>query len=270
MNQTVKEENLMKKIIFVILAFFLLGTLGCDQIDTNAPKIPQEPKKNYSCEFEELEIRQYETIVETGITANDVLALYDELAMKFALAKYGHDPWQDDFDPYLDSIKINFKSISTASFHNKDKTTSYYEYYAPSVFAYLSHNWLTDPRGEYYINASHKEIHNVYCITFNAEMSIEDEFFYDFEIQHMYVGISAFENVLKSFKVPSFEMTSDFASTCKIPLHASNHCGEMVYEPFVFDREVVKKADTNQLWAMYNFVKPICDVNFNAIDPDQS
>ena len=230
----------------VICTSLMLNIAGCDN------KIPME----------NITTRPIEEIEQTGITSDDVLALYDNLCEFIAEAHYG--TFDSLSKEQVDSIEGNFVDFNTVRlcdstsgknvFRNK---ICYHE--EPDFYPYGL--WLDSAKSPYFID-NIEPMNGIYTISLHSVLSADNNQ-EDYYCDQLGVEKDAMENLLKAFNVKQFKLTEDMMNGDTIRyVDYSAIMGTEVYEPTKITRELIKNANEDQLWALYNMVDSIISINF--------
>ena len=202
-----------------------------------------------------METRPKNEILQTGITAEDVLAVYD----KFCAAAYHHN---DAFyvanipDHYTPSA-VTFASISAPapiSPETDDIQESPYYVMSSFIIPHLLSNGIKVP--------AIKEP------AYNATLTIEYMYDPGFIFENKYdIGISKryFDNMASAFGHQSFKLTqehADYAHKIHPGLYLESDINAPTYEAFTIDREAIENATEEQLWALYNMLSNVKELNF--------
>lgn len=263
------KDGFVKGTATVLTTAMLLGGMtGCDVVEQiGQPKLEQ---------FEQLPIRPVDEIEQTGIKAEDVLALYDDLAEKCVEAHHSTTSWKDNLGDRFTDLDGQFVSITpTSSYVTKDRQSNYkLPIYTRLPYFSTSNNWILMPDSQYF-NPNNSVIFddNIYKTDLLINCNLDGDRLSSLRVD---CGIykDDFEAVLKAFNVPSFALTEEYfssdpnASTDLIEdLKSGNIFGNTVYEGITIDRQLLQNATQEQLWALYNMIDNIIEINFNCTVP---
>jgi len=192
-------------------ATLLVGATGCG-LFSNETKFPI------------VSVKPFEEIQEQGITAQDVLNLYDY----YSLQHLYH--YLDSAQGYLnfDKLSAQFEHITVDNFNGGAHPEPFFH----NMFSYPS--WDNGYFVGFYYDAAYGKKSET---TYKSALIPQVEF----------------EDLMKVFNVKSFELTDEYWANN--PQEAENYgyrTEDIVYEPFVFSRETIQNANEEQLWALYN------------------
>lgn len=170
-------------------------------------------------------------IEEIGITAEDVLAVYDNLCLQKLYETFLHH--KDDYGDDWYNLSAQFQSIKT------DKR-----------ILQISNNDVP----EYdYINEPFYHMFNDegYCLTYNFYGALNNDS-REFS-KNVQISPVTFESLMESLKISPFTLTDEYWQNN--PQHATDYnyvTGVDVYEPITIDRETIINATEEQLWTLYD------------------
>lgn len=231
----------------------LFGTVGCGQ-DAETDDLTAAAV-----------IKAEEQLITDGITPEDVLAVYNELARDAFRAAYATEEQKSKLIYDLDNFSAKFISFTPPT-TNLGKV--FYFYYLSSTY-YVRGPWRHIEGGTFYREET-PEIPNTYEIRLNTRVSCpirsEDE--------NLAMGISkdAMEEIFKAFDIASFTMTKEWMSAQEDVNLASMGMivlGETVYEGFSVDKNTIKNATEEQLWALYHAIESLYSINFHYELPQE-
>ena len=217
--QDIKNGAIKTTATLLTAAALVTGMTACDKPKTdddfNQPLYPI------------VTVRPQEEIEQAGITAEDVLAVYDNLSLLKIQNIYYHkkDEWAEDWN-YLSAKFTNilpkrrvFPSVNLKEFINEP--------------FYQSFNGGTYGINYSFSGAIKDEVDN-YSLEFN-------------------INPEPFENIMKSFNIEPFELTDEYWK--ENPTYAYDYfytTGQMVYPSFEITRDTITNANEEQLWALYD------------------
>jgi len=247
----------MKKALSLILALVLcLSLCACGgQLDGLIEKIPGlgSPEETYNPQnnpFPVPETRPIEDIQATGITAEDVLAEYDRVALlalnSFILRISDNE---EGFDwKYLSA---QFSSLNVSQENMPTSNGTWDLQYEPF----------------------HRASNNKYCLQFNYQGSFKNEP-ESLDIISFYISKEEFENILNAYNIKSFQITEEYLNSLgPMGKEFYSYCiniNTTVYEPFQLTRELIQTSTEEQLWALYNARNSIYALNQDRMyDPQE-
>ena len=214
--------------------------------------------------------RPLEEIEKTGITPEDVLAAFDELARDTFRGKYGIKELRESLYYDLDAFVVQFDRISPFEFGNRPNNWTLPYFYIeddPDGFTPF-HSWLSLPDSIFY-NPNIQPFHDVYTVTLNATVCVankSDNFQVDLTIPK-----DAMEKVFAAYGLKSYTMTKEKAKELdeRARVISLTKIDETVYEPLTIDRVVIAESTEEQLWAIYNLLRPIYSIDFYGEYPQE-
>lgn len=257
------KDGAVKGTATVLTAAMLLGGMtGCDVVEQiGGPKLEQ---------YEQLPIRPIEEIEQSGITAEDVLALYDDLAEKCVEAHYATTNWKDELGERFNELDGQFISISPTTINEIGYENNYILpfYLQASVFK-PSNRWSTESSSPYYTNQKfiNEEI-------YETILTIKQNFGEKSGTKAYQWGVpkASFDKVLKAFNTPTTILDKETIEG-KIPnayfyqIEENNLWGTSAYNSVSLSRETISNATQEQLWALYDLITDMIELNFNATLP---
>ena len=263
------KDGIVKGTATVLTTAMLLGGMtGCDVVEQiGQPKLEQ---------FEQLPIRPVDEIEQTGIKAEDVLALYDDLAEKCVEAHHSTTSWKDNLGDRFDDLDGQFVSITPSSNFMDENYSNYtMPFYAPLSYFQPSNRWIISENGEYFNPDPTIWSDKIYRTDLDVNCNL------DGNLSKLKFNWGIYEqdlvNVLSAFNVQSFTLTEEYCNSIPnfsrelfVELHQSNMFGRQVYNPFTIDRKTIETANTEQLWALYNMLDNMIKINFECQLPDFS
>lgn len=176
-------------------------------------------------------MKELEEIQEAGITAEDVLAVYDNFCLQKLYETFLHH--KEDYGDDWYNFSAQFQSIKT---HKR--------------ILQISNNDVP----EYdYIHEPFYHMFNDegYCLTYNFYGALNNDS-REFSKNVQIVPVT-FESLMDSLNVSPFSLTDEYWQNN--PQHATDYnypTGVDVYEPITIDRETIINATEEQLWKLYN------------------
>ena len=234
----------MKKYNFVWIIALILSLLtclpGCD-LARSAGLLPAETLP------QAIEGRPRNEIQQEGITAEDVLAVYDQLAA--ITTKYLYSDIKDTMGDVYNNMDARFVSITAPleykipdGYSEDGIPLSFY----PLIDEHLSPaHWLEDDR-----------MYNVYPITFHADV-LYGRNVLDHKYEFLVWNDADFDLIAQAFGSTSFIVTEDTIEqepnkTGAYLYSDISYVGKPAYPAFTITREVIENANEEQLWALYN------------------
>lgn len=211
--------------------------------------------------------RSPEEIEETGLTANDVLAAYDELASDVFAAIF-----KEPENSYYDGYSCSFVSISPMQmdFNNGDgsfsrQTIPYYhkeDKFRPMQF------WFNNEGGSFY-GLNNQQIDNVYLVSLNLQFIRGSEVIHRTN-NNWLITEDVMANLMQAYDSDPFFVTQDTINASSQP--ESVFCfapeDDMVYQPITIDRELIKNSNEEQLTALMNAIQSMYSLNFYGKLPE--
>lgn len=266
-NKTNIKTNATKVIATGLTLAALTNIAGCKQLagsdgpHTKHPMISDDRFTGETLPPTIEAVRPKEEITVENITAEDVLATYDQLSM-LALHHYwanSKEQWGEDFSNVtatFNSITPNFAPDNNLQTGEQNyRMTKYYTY---SDFFDGRSYWQHEPQ-----NFSER----VYTVCFNMDIGYKGEIF-DWGIFDPF-GIleSDFLPIAEGFHSEPFEITKSkleelYGTTTTI---TNIDHGQTGYSSFIIDRNTILNiTDKNLLWALYNAAhNSLYSINFN-------
>lgn len=257
------KQGAIKGTATVLTAAMLLGGMtGCDTLEQiGGPELEQ---------YEQLPIRPIEEIEQSGITAEDVLALYDDLAEKCVEAHYATTNWKEELGERFNELDGQFISISPTTINEIGYENNYVLpfYLQASVFR-PSNRWSTESSSPYYTNQKfiNEEI-------YETVLTIKQNFGEKSGTKDYQWGVpkASFDKVLQAFNTPTITLDKE-ALEGKIPnvhfyqIEENYLWGTTAYNSVPLSREIIANATPEQLWALYDLINSMIELNFNATLP---
>ena len=254
------KDGIVKGTATVLTTAMLLGGMtGCDVAEQiGQPKLEQ---------FEQLPIRPIDEIEQTGIKAEDVLALYDDLAEKCIEAHYATTNWKDKLGDRFDELDGQFVSISPTSSVEIGFGDNYIlPFYLQTNFFKPSNRWSTENSSPFFTNKSfvNEDIYET-ILTINTnfgDSSGKGTFQWG-------VPKQAYDNVLRAFNTPSVLLNKDqlegtIPNEFFLTIGQNELWGTEAFKSIPLTREAITNANSEQLWALYNLIDCMIELNFNS------
>lgn len=227
--------------------------------------------------FEQLEVRTREEMEQSGITAEDVLAIYDQLATEMwklqnPIEKFFGTISQEEYD----NISIRFESISPYLFSYEDdildpESGEYYvaqkhleyPFYFRDSFYTPSHRWfdnqLSHITPEELMNSAYKSAFNI--------SFVYDNKIYATKINNVGLYSTSFENVFDSLGIEKSIIDEDDYAFANQNKFFKPDAGSTKYSPITLDRTIIENATEEQLWALYDMASTIRTINLEGKAP---
>ncbi|MGM9681268.1 MAG: hypothetical protein ACI3XR_07165 [Eubacteriales bacterium] len=250
----------------------LCGMVGCNKADVNNPSEGNHTESTNEIEdgashepFEVLPIRPIEEIEESGITAEDVLAVYDKLALAIEKKRFPRETIGPDYLEAYDKQTAQFESITVETYSDPIFETDgikMIDYQFP--FFIKRNSFSIGQLGE------QTELENkVYTCFFNYNV-VSDNKYYNETFEGCGIIDYEFEDVMKSFNLSPSTITED-----KLALGPSTdffrfELGQTCYPPIKIDRELIQSANKEQLLSLYNMINSIQVINIERRLPDNA
>ena len=274
-----KLEKTLKLItIFTLIVSFTMSMTGCSSLfQQNMQSIiptNKEPTKlgdgNSDTgifdgeRYEELPTinhRTEEEIAATGLTAQDVLNAYDQLATDIMRLHYSDSTYNYIPQEMAESLVAKFESISTWRHEFYNTNTHLYEFTACPFYAF-DPNYL--PQSDF--AGYNDSIPNIpaYVITLSMECYIDGVVFDRFKT----VGVeeNQFEQTMTAFGQKSFFLEHDTFMEKLEQVDDYNDFSQFYnqkgYEPMEISRETIMNATPEQLKAIYTMISSIRSIGF--------
>lgn len=235
-------------------------------VSQDAPAVP----------FQKLKVKPQEEVEKAGITAEDVLALYDQLANDVWHARYIKENLKEEFQQYYDTVSVQFDSISPHIYINSypddnGKLTNYeweYPFYIVNEWFCPLHQWFNAAGRYNYIMPDSME-NNTYSTTFHTNFVFGDSM-YEASYPEFGVEKELFENMMNSFNVEKSILTEDQIAFARKSHFFENQIGQEIYTPITITREDILNATPDQLWAFYHLVDSLRSINLEGKAPENS
>ena len=269
------KNGLVKGTATVLTTAMLLG--GMTACDTNtqvenpdntpgisAPADPSSPGTNPSNPGQQgnpnenkVTLRPREEIEQTGITAEDVIALYNEFARDAVRAHLGF-PGNPS---HVSNLSGSFVSILPQMiYHPETREKLFAPCYVKEDNFTPSHDWLTDSTHQLY-NPNIQNVEDVYLITLHVQQQgtgrVQDRYLENFAIP-----ATVFENLMTVLNNERFNITNEYAQDQNELFELNNCIGQPAYNTITFDKELLTNANEEQLWALYNAMESLYSLNF--------
>lgn len=240
----------------------LLGATGCESQLGSLKQYDTPP------------IRPIEEIEQTGIKAEDVLALYDDLAEKCVEAHYSVTNWKDLLGDKFYDLDGAFVSITPETTNEIGYEDNYsLPFYLTTNHFSPSNLWSTEISSPYYANNKEFFYEDIYKTNLTVNMNLDkstDTLTFEWGIPK-----SKYDEVLSALNTPTTTLNkSDLEG--KIPnnfyylIDYKNLWGTPAFDAIPITRETILNATPNQLWALYNLINCMIELNFNGNLPETS
>lgn len=258
------------KICSAVVSTFVLFTCtmgGCTAndkapIDPTAIVEPDHGLYENGVPFDEApvipELRSDEEIAATGLTHNDVLNAYDQLATEIAKAYYDHSPFGEVTQEIKDAIVAQFDRITPTSISNFDDNGNESTQTAPFFALNPEHCAFDGWNGPW--GAS--DIVPAYGVTIHLT-AYADGCRIATRIDTAGIEQSAFERTMEVFEQKRYLMDYDTYAAIReeVGNELFNHHGYLlrdfdkeVYEGLTITRETIANANAEQLEALYAMI----------------
>lgn len=223
--------------------------------------------------FSALPPKTREQINELGISVDDVISVYDKLALDIVKARYTKSSFAEKYQDYYDSITAQFVSITVNHLIEQKKSSSgltYKCHYAPfyvknHTYYPSNHCWFST--GAAFENVKTEEMSRcIYPTTINCDFVIKNEL-YPCNIAEFGIASDKFEKMMSAFNIENGILTEDEVAFAISASYYSYEIGYKTYEPLVIDRELIKNSNEEQLWALYDLIDSIYLINFEGKTP---
>ena len=268
------KDGFVKGTATVLTVAAMLG--GMTACDTNepvenpnntpgisAPANPSTPETNPSTPGQpgnpndnKVTLRPREEIEQTGITAQDVLDLYDEFARDAIRAFHGFPG-----NPiHIDELTGNFISLSPQFiYHPETRDKIFTPCYIKENNFTPAHNWLTDSSHQLY-NPNISDVGEVHIMTLYVNqdgIGKDDKYLKNFAIP-----ATEFDKLMLAFNNSQFNITNEYVQDKNELLGLDKHIGKTAYNSIIFDKDLIANATEDQLWALYNAMESMYSINF--------
>lgn len=262
------KEGFVKGTATVLTVAAMLG--GMTACDTNepvenpnntpgisAPADPSNPGQPGNPNDNKVTLRPREEIEQTGITAQDVLDLYDEFARDAVRAYNGFEGSQI----HLDKLTGDFISLSPQIVI--DPTT----YDRLPIACYIketefkpNQKWLTESSHQLY-NPNIQNVGDVYLMTLLVHQhGIGRE--HDNHLKNFAIPAKEFDKLMLAFNNSQFNITNEYIQDKNELFELDKHIGKTAYNSIIFDKDLIANATEDQLWALYNAMESLYSLNF--------
>lgn len=251
------KKGLVRCTAISLTAAALLGVLaGCESFGLASTQYDSPP------------IRPIEEIEQTGITAEDVLAKYDELAEKCVEEHYYATNWKDKLGDRFYDLDGQFVSISLVPYNEIQFGDNYIlPFFLTTDYFQLTNRWSTEPESPYYTEDRDFNGEEIYMVLFTFYVNLDkptDTMSFDWGIPK-----TSLDNVLKTLNFPTRILVREELEGNISPIDISiidrrNLWGTKVFDYKAIDRNLIKNASEEQLWALYNLINDMIELNFNG------
>lgn len=255
-RNAIKDVPVVGKLPALVDRIPVIGQIDdvVDKIIENIPgaENPEDliPTYTHHDPFEKPNPRPEEEIEATGITAEDVLAIYDQLAWDFGLERWHYEfPGVDDsyFSAQFDRIDV----LNSHHFHPELTDTYDYPFYGIGQLGHKNNFfWLRE--------GDEKTFRETYDFNFH-QTSVYGDNPNDSTVLGVGAHKDQFEPVMDSFGVEKFFLTEEFIENSGHPTSwlLYDYLNTDVYKPFAITRETIENATEEQLYLLYDLAKSI-------------
>lgn len=196
--------------------------------------------------------------VEDGITAEEVLALYDDFATKLL-----------NFEDARPDTKVEGEFISITPIQddmsNPVKTIIYERPYFAMEDEYQPlHYWVYDKLGLDNVPSFENSIYKV-CIN---TIKSHDGYSYEKSLNNFGVNREIMESLFNAFKIQKFTLTNNHIAGLPNESFCSDHVGKEVYEPITISKDTIKNATPEQLKILKELIDSLISINIYAQYPE--
>ncbi len=289
--QDIKQGAIKGTATALTLATLLGGTTGCVMqgrpvqgtpqpgTQQTQPVDPNEPSRSDGGHFwgeryteddlpAKIEHRTEEEIAQTGLTAQDVLNAYDQLAIDIAIAYYSSELYNGALsEEAKNNITATFESLTPQAHPYLDEKTQEENVIIAPFYA-LDKEFL--PR-QFWQDLKFNTI-PAYITTLNLQVYVDGVTFAQ-RIETLGVEQQAFEKMLSTFNKETFYLDNNFLLTkvdkSKIG-YFRKYLYQNVYEPLDIARDTIQNASPKQLEAIYQMLTSIRSITFDRTLPNAS
>lgn len=203
-------------------------------------------------------MRTEEEIAQTGLTVEDVLAAYDNLAWKFSELRWAKniENWGLELEG---NVSAQFDKITVCNYSIHTTTEAYPFYGINNFFHSFKHSWFSEPL----------QLKDTYCINFYADAILRDQVI---KTSIINAGIykDQFEPVANSLGNGKFIFTQEMLDNLpnRDILPFLDFRGVEVYHPFEITRQTIENATQEELYLLYDMCKSLYSINVNGENPN--
>jgi len=213
--------------------------------------------------------RSPEEIEETGLTANDVLAAYDELARDSYDAFYGVK-YDSDGNKIYEYIPT-FESISPMSMEYNDGNGNLIPFQYPFFYKEKQFTpffaWFRE-EGNMFYGMDTNSIPNAYLVSLNIKLT-KDKKLSDLPCPYWTIPNNMMRKLMSAFGVTEFKITEELANSSSYPSSVYDIAmGQKVFSPITISRETIQNASPEQLEVLMEAVRYMYSCNFYCEMPD--
>ncbi|MGN0960737.1 MAG: hypothetical protein ACI4PF_00890 [Christensenellales bacterium] len=257
----------------LVAATLLGGMAGCNRTNVNNPS---ESGSNYTEPtneiedgashepFEELPVRPIEEIEESGITAEDVLAVYDKLALAIEKKRFPRENVDPDYLEAYDKETAQFESITIETYSHPQ-----FEIDGVTMIDYQYPFFIK--RNFFMIGQLEEQTaleDSVYTCLFNYNI-VNNNKYYNETFEGCGIIDYEFEDVMKSFNLSPSTITEDKLALGPFTDFFQLELGQTCYAPIKIDRELIQSANKEQLLSLYNMINSIYALNIEGKQPEK-
>ncbi len=253
-----------------LTALAALPMTGCNNVNgphenTSSTAISGPADQSEHNPFQVLEIRDLEEIKEKGIKAEDVLALYDNLALTLEHSQYPKSSVNESLWEAYDATTAEFESFTVRKFdkisfgHNGEEVEIFdYPFFIESLTYSPSCHWSPikeDPLSDVFVGI------------FNYNIVL-DNTYYNRQNRNFGIYDKEFGKTMDAFKIPASTLSKDKQAFADIDDYFEPLVGQTIYGPLVIDRNLILNANEEQLWALYNMFNSMYSINIEGTLPN--
>lgn len=272
------KRKAIKAITMLLIAASLLGITGCNYVFVDSEGNPIDPNKPHenplltgnsdSKLFEGtrynakdvpiIQHRTEEEIAKTGLTAQDVLNVYDQFAIDICKQMYATEIYSELSAEAYNNLSARFEGISPVIYSRRDRETNQYITYQVPFYAMT---YLTATKYGHSISSNDPHF-TVYTVTFSFVTYVDGVYFTQ-EMTGTGIQDFQFEKTMQTFGQEQYFL-DDFSLYEKYPDHYYDYAkykNQNAYDPFVFNRETIENATPEQLEALYDMIRSLRSIN---------
>ncbi len=262
--------------IFILIVSLTLSMTGCGSLQQAMQSIipTEEPTKlgtgNSDTGFfvgeryEELPTinhRTEEEIAQTGLTAQDVLNAYDQLATDIMKEHYSSDFYVYLPNDVRENVAGRFESITPWSYETPTEDGLEYERFTAPFYA-INPNFMPDFTDTTFPS---------YPVTINQKAYV-DGVAYEKDFFNAGVEVTQFEKTMDVFGQKTYFLDYDTfveqVEKVNDPVNFWVFIEQDAYEPIEITRETIMNATPEQLQALYNMISSIRSINLEQKLPE--
>lgn len=240
--------------------------------------------KTFTISLPEVEVKTKEEITADGITAEEVLAIYDQLAQNAQRARTETTEYltEADINAQFTSITVAKREITYDSTWTMDNYYVRNTWFLPQVAAEAAA--FAEDRSAYspYIAQDIPEAYMGHCYQVNFNFISESFGIGTNEtIESWGIFSVKFEKVMTLFDVEKHTFSEEdyptegidrsgdetYVSEDELATAYGSMLGRNAYEPLIIDRALIESANEEQLWALYDMAVSMADTNIKGTLP---